>query len=410
MRNRFNGLLAIHLAVFLFGVSGLFGKFLDLTPSLIVFGRTLFASIALAIALVSLKLEIKFKRRKDLLGFLLMGIVLAIHWVTFFHSIQISTVAIGLLTFSTFPIFVTFLEPLFFQERVRAFDIAISIVVFIGLVLVIPEFDLANNLTLGVFWGTVSGFTFAILSVLNRKSVANYPALTISLYQDAVACVLLLPFVGQTVLSVTPYELGQLVLLGVIFTALAHTLFIGGMLVVKAQLASVIACLEPLYGILLALVLLAFGPKSKLFEKNQPYTNLLLYSGSRILLAKYAKDAWTDLLSASLLHRDSKSQLKSWFSTEFEEDCDKIMSLITTHAKMSLSNYTDILYTKIFAAIKKDWPNRQYSRGLKDRLEKLQQEDIETYNKEIDNLAIEEHSEAVIKLANRLDLEPNKIQ
>lgn len=260
MKHRFRGLLAIHLAVLLFGVSGLFGKFLDLSPSLIVFGRTFFASVALAIALAILKERIKFKRRKDLLGFLLMGGILAIHWVTFFHSIQISTVAIGLLTFSSFPIFVTFLEPFFFQERIRAFDVVISIVVFIGLVLVIPEFDLANNLTLGVFWGTVSGFTFALLSVLNRQFVANYPALTISLYQDAVACLILLPFVGQAALSITPFELGQLVLLGVIFTALAHTLFIRGMLVIKAQLASVIACLEPLYGILLALFLLQEVP------------------------------------------------------------------------------------------------------------------------------------------------------
>jgi len=91
---------------------------------------------------------------------------------------------------------------------------------------------------------------------MNRKFVSNYPALTISLYQDAVACLILLPFVGGRVLSVSSYELGQLVLLGAIFTALARTLFIRGMLVVKAQLASVIACSEPVYGILLALALL----------------------------------------------------------------------------------------------------------------------------------------------------------
>jgi drug/metabolite transporter (DMT)-like permease len=255
MRNRFNGLIEIHFAVLLFGVAGLFGKFLDLSPSLIVFGRTLFASIALVFLLSFLRIGIQISDRKDFLGFVLMGAVLAIHWVTFFHSIQVSTVAIGLLSFSSFPIFVTFLEPVFFDENLRISSIVASILVFLGLILIIPEFDFSNNVTVGVLWGTLSGATFALLSILNRKFVSSYPTLTVALYQNAIACLILLPFVGKSALSVTLSELGLLVLLGVVFTAIAHTLFISGLLVVKAQLASIIACLEPVYGILLAMAI-----------------------------------------------------------------------------------------------------------------------------------------------------------
>ncbi|MBW2178286.1 MAG: EamA family transporter [Deltaproteobacteria bacterium] len=256
-------LISIHLSVLLFGVAGLFGKLIHLSPSMIVFGRTLFASIALAIVLPMLKTEFRIKSKSDLLGFFCMGAILAVHWMAFFHSIQISTVAIGLLTYSSFPIFVTFLEPFFLGEKVRVFDILISVVVFWGLVLVIPEFDLSNNLTRGVFWGVFSGFTFAVLSILNRRYVADYSALAIALYQDVVACLILLPFVGHSVLSLTSSQWSYLVLLGVVFTALAHTLFIRGMLVVKAQLASVIACLEPVYGILIALAVLHEIPSSR---------------------------------------------------------------------------------------------------------------------------------------------------
>lgn len=256
MGNRFKGLPAIHIAVLLFGVAGLFGKFLDVSPSLIVFGRTLFAAIALLILLPVLKIRIRLHNIRDLVGFILMGVILAVHWVTFFHSIQISTVAIGLLTFSSFPIFVTFLEPIFFKERIRPVDIGISIMVFLGLALVVPEFDLSNNLTLGAFWGIVSGFTFAVLSILNRKFVADYSALTIAFYQDTIACLVLLPFAGTAIFHVNSSELWQLVLLGVVFTALAHTLFIRGMVAVRAQLAAIITCLEPVYGIVFALVLL----------------------------------------------------------------------------------------------------------------------------------------------------------
>ncbi len=263
MTNRFYDLLAIHVAVFLFGAAGLFGKSLDLPPTLIVFGRVLFASLALTLAVLLLRVEIRIRHGRDLAGFLLLGTILVVHWITFYHSIQISTVATGLLTFSTFPIFVTFLEPLFFHERVRTFDLLISAIVFLGLVLVIPEFNVSNNLTLGVFWGTLSGCTFAILSILNRKFVMSYPALTVAWYQNAFACLILLPIAGSTTLHISYSDLSQLALLGIVFTALAHTLFIRGMYEIKTQLASVVACLEPVYGILLALILLHEAPSGR---------------------------------------------------------------------------------------------------------------------------------------------------
>ena len=257
------GLLSIHTSVMLFGVAGLFGKLINLPPAMLVFGRTLFASIALLLVLMVLKTGMRIKSKKDLLGFVFMGAILAVHWVAFFHSVQISTVAIALLTYSSFPIFVTFLEPFIYNERLRARDVLIALVVFGGLVLVVPEFDLSNNLTLGVILGTFSGFTFAVLSILNRKYVADYSALVVTLYQDAVACLILLPFVGYTALSLTPGEWGSLILLGVVFTALAHALFIRGMMAVKAQLASIIASLEPVYGILIALVVLSEVPSAR---------------------------------------------------------------------------------------------------------------------------------------------------
>ena len=281
MTSRFSGLLSIHIAVLLFGVAGLFGKLLALPPALIVAGRTLFASLALVIALRMLRVEIQLKRRSDLVAFLFMGSILAIHWVTFFHSIQISTVAIGLLTFSSFPIFVTFLEPVFFNERLRGFDVLIAAIVVIGLVLVIPEFDLSNNLTLGAFWGVISGLTFALLAIMNRKFVADYPALQIALLQDAVACMVLLPFVTSDVLTVTAAQWLGLLVLGVVFTALAHSLFISGMRIARAQLASVIACLEPVYGIVLAMVLLREIPSQRVLLGGVLILGAIIYATLR---------------------------------------------------------------------------------------------------------------------------------
>lgn len=204
--------------------------------------------------------SIRLKRRKDYLWFSLFGLILAVHWLTFFHSIQISSVAIGLLTYSTFPVFTAFLEPYFFKEKFLLRDLLLAIITFAGVVLVIPSFELGNQMTQGALWGIASGATFAILAILNRKHVANYQGSLIALYQDIVASLLLLPFFFIIQPKLSSMDWGLLVLLGFLFTAFSHTIFINGLQTVKAKTASVIASLEPVYGILGAILLLSEVP------------------------------------------------------------------------------------------------------------------------------------------------------
>jgi len=255
-----HGMLEIHIAVLLFGLAGLFGKLLALPPLVIVFGRTFFASLMLCAILFFSKTQLRAKSRQDLMVLVLLGAILAIHWITFFHSIQISTVAVGLLTFSTFPVFVTFMEPYFFKEKLHLFDILMAGSVFLGLVLVIPSFNLQNNVTQGAFWGIISGFTFAVLSILNRKYVSSYAPIVIACYQNCIATILLFPFLIFQDLTLKPSDYVLLIILGVICTALAHVLFIKSLVQVKVQLASIIASLEPVYGIIFAFVLLGEVP------------------------------------------------------------------------------------------------------------------------------------------------------
>lgn len=246
--------------MFLFGFAGLFGKFIHIHPAAITFGRTFFAGIAFLLALTFTRVNFSIQSRRDMLTLLLSGLVLAVHWFTFFQSIQVSSVAIGLLTFSTFPLFVTFMEPYFFAEKLEGFDVIIAGIVVMGLVLVIPAFDLSNHVTQGVFWGILSGFTFALLSLLNRMHVSRYQPLTVAFYQHAFATAFNL---GPAILSgalPSTQDILLLLVLGVICTALAQVLFIGSLRHIKAQLASVITGLEPVYGIVFAFMLLNEAP------------------------------------------------------------------------------------------------------------------------------------------------------
>jgi len=260
MPQQTRSLLEIHLAVLLFGLAGLFARFVPLPSTIIVLGRVVFASIALITLLLLQRARLTLNAPRDYGLFVLLGIILAVHWTTFFQSIQVSTVAVGLLAFSTFPMFVTFLEPWLFKEPLRPKALILALIIFIGAALIVPSFDLGNNITQGVLWGLASAATFALLSVLNRKAVATYSNRLIALYQDAVAALVLLPFLFIQRPAFTTRDILLLILLGVVFTALAHSLYINGLKHVKAHTASLIASLEPIYGIIFALILFAEIP------------------------------------------------------------------------------------------------------------------------------------------------------
>lgn len=257
------GLINIHIAVLFFGLAGLFGKLVHQMPATIVFGRVFFAIVFLLPALRFRKQSLKLKRRADYGVMFLQGLILAVHWGTFFKSIQVSTVAVGLITFSTFPIFVTFLEPVFFKEKLRLVDVVLALTAFMGVLLVVPAFSLDNTTTQGALWGIFSGLTFALLSILNRKYAQTYSSLVVAFYQDSAAAVILLPFLFLPIPVLTLQDVLLLALLGVVFTGVAHSLFIKGLATVKVQTASIIACLEPVYGILAAVLLLGELPSAQ---------------------------------------------------------------------------------------------------------------------------------------------------
>jgi drug/metabolite transporter (DMT)-like permease len=250
------GLLDIHTAVLLFGLAGLFGKWLPLSPIFIVLGRVFFASLALALLLFITHQGFIITPRKIYLTLLLLGFILSVHWMSFFHSIQVSSVAIGLLSYSTFPVFTTFLEPLFFKERLVKINVFFSLLCLFGVFLIIPSFQFNDATFRGVLWGLFSGFTFAILTVFNRKLTQKLSPLSIAFYQDFFATLFLLPFLFVLSPSLSSRDFLLLIILGTLCTAVSHTLFIKGMRYIKAQTASIISALEPVYGIIFALLFL----------------------------------------------------------------------------------------------------------------------------------------------------------
>jgi len=259
---RRRGLASVHVAVLFFGLAGVLGKLTGLPAPLIVLGRVVFASLALAAVARARHVPLAPRRRRDLAVLAAQGGLLALHWTVFFQSINVSSVAVGLLSFSTFPLFTAAIEPALLRQRPSTAQLVAAIAILPGVYLLVPTFSLDNTVTVGVAWGLAAAATFALLSVSNRWLRRTYASVTISLYQDGTAALVLLP----TLLLLHPATLFQprtlalLLALGLLCTALAHTLFIDGLGSVSAQAASLIASLEPVWGIVFALALLGEIP------------------------------------------------------------------------------------------------------------------------------------------------------
>jgi drug/metabolite transporter (DMT)-like permease len=270
---RSRSLAEIHLAVLLFGFPGLFGKWLALAPVVIVFGRVLFACLALAAVMALKPVSFRVSPRRDAVLLAACGVVLAAHWTMFFKSVQVSSVAVGLLAYSSFPVFTAFLEPLLARERWEPESLAYAVLCVAGIGLIVPGIDLTNAVVRGVLWGLGAGLTFSVLSILDRRLASRHPSLAVAFWQDLLAGLVLVPAVARTGLPRDGRDWALIAVLGVICTAAAHTLFIEGMKGVGARTASILSSLEPVYGILLALV----------FLKETP--SLRTVSGGAIVLA-----------------------------------------------------------------------------------------------------------------------------
>ncbi|MDH5392974.1 MAG: DMT family transporter [Gammaproteobacteria bacterium] len=263
MKQHREGLLSVHSAVLIFGLTALFSKLISLSAIEITLLRSIFAIAAIAIYIKYLNESLLLASRRDYLVAIVLGFFLATHWVTYFHAMQVSSIAVGIIALYTYPVITVFLEPLFHGERPHIKDIISATVVLLGIYLLVPEFSINNQTTQGVLWGVLSAFLFAIRNIIHGRYFNAYPARQALFYQTLVVILLLLPFAGDVMVDVSQAQWLQLLILGVFFTALPHTLFAHSLLHLKAKTASLVGCMQVVYGSLFAALFLAELPDWK---------------------------------------------------------------------------------------------------------------------------------------------------
>jgi len=255
--------LSLQLAVMLFGGAGLFARFSSLSASQLVLGRTFFAACCLFFFLPN----VFFLIRKNYRLSLCLGALLAIHWWSFFMAIQKGSLALGVISFSAFPLFTVLLRPLVGQGPWLPSDMNRSICLLLGVfLLVFPSLKSGDLLyTQAWAWGLCSAFSFALLSWINKKALVNLGANALTFLQNfgAFICLALCQIwqLESWPIGCLPYL--YLLLLGLVFTAGAHFLYIWALGHLRTEKVSLMASLEPLYAMFWAMLLLGEYPSTK---------------------------------------------------------------------------------------------------------------------------------------------------
>lgn len=259
------GLLSVHIAVILLAGTGLFSQLIPLPALDITFYRCLVAVICLSFVLFITHQPIRLKQAQDYPIAIMLGILVSLHWVTYFYAMQWSSVAAGMIALYTYPVITVLIEPLIQNKRPKINDIICALIVLAGIILMLPHQSPLGDAGLGIILGVFSAILFAARNLLYKYKFTQYNGPQTMFYQVLVGCLLLLPMLlfnhsNADWALPSPASIGLLLLLGTFFTALPHALLVTSLRHLSAASVALISCLQPLYGMMLAALVLAQWP------------------------------------------------------------------------------------------------------------------------------------------------------
>ena len=269
--------LHLHVIVFIWGFTAILGKLISLEALDLVWYRMLFASVIMTFVVLFNKEKIKVPFNV-LIGFIVSGIIIAAHWLTFYQAIKVSNVSITLACLSTGAFFASILEPIFYKRKVIWYELLFGLIVVVGLGII---FNVETKYTTGIYLAVTSAFLSALFSVINGKYAKEYDPNIISLYELSSGVFFIsiyLFFAGSftpAFFALSVNDLIWLFLLSSICTAYAFSASVKVMKFLSPFTVMLTINLEPIYGIILALLIFKDG------EEMTP----LFYVGALIILA-----------------------------------------------------------------------------------------------------------------------------
>ncbi|MRH99020.1 EamA family transporter [Kriegella sp. EG-1] len=267
----------LHLLIFILGFTAILGKLISINALPLVWYRMLLATIFISVFIFFRKLNFKVNKSK-IPALLLAGIALSLHWVTFFEAIKIANISIALITMSTGAFLGSLIEPVWFKRKVIWYEVIFGLIIILGLYII---FKVETQYYEGILMGLLSSFLNVLFTMINGKLIKEQKPSIIGFYEMGIGTLFLTGYIffrgnfNSDFFSITLNDSFYLIILASVCTAYAFIALVKTMRFISPYTILLSLNLEPVYGILLAILI--FG--------ESEYMRTTFYIGAVIILA-----------------------------------------------------------------------------------------------------------------------------
>lgn len=256
--------------------SGVLGSNLYMYPPVGVWGRCFLSLFLLGAYCKYRGFSFKLQPGKSRMIVFASGVLMAGHWASYFFALVHTSVAISMLAIFTYPMITTLLEPLVFDVKLKIRSVAMCSLILFGIYFLLDDFSTENSDTQGFLWAVLSAVLYSIRNLMMKREIESYNGSVLMYYQCLISVIILIPFFFIAAPSVEEviHDLPFLFGLAFITTCLGHTIFLYTFSHFKISTASILSSLQPVFGIILAIIFLSEYPSSR-----------TIFGGAIILLA-----------------------------------------------------------------------------------------------------------------------------
>ena len=260
-------IVELGIAILVMSTSGVLGKQIDLPVVLIIWSRCLLGAIALFLIRLIFNNSCHISR-SDRTKMILPTLLMGVHWLAYFYALKLSNVAIGMLTLFTYPLMTSILEPVLLKDRLVKRHLPLTLITLVGIYFLVPNFDMSDDLTMGVLFGLLAALSYAIRNILIRKHIEVISGSLSMAYQLLGLSIVLGPLLFFYPLEQNQYFLentGELFILGFVTTAVGHTLFVRSFKYFSVTTVSIMSNLTPVLGIGWGMIFLSEMPNKDIY-------------------------------------------------------------------------------------------------------------------------------------------------
>lgn len=249
--------ILLHIIIFIWGFTALLGKWIEADAFVLVWYRVMIAFLSLFVFMIFLRRKLLIPSRKLTLKTLGVGVLVALHWLTFYISIKESTASLAIICLATATIHVSWLEPLITKRKFLLSELVLGIIIIGGILLITAETSGEQN-NKGIIYGLISALMAAGFSVANAQLVKEVNASRITLYEMFGAFVVmsfflfLHPDFQLENIAISSNDFWLLLFLGIICTSVAFLLTVEITKHLGAFTVTLSINMEPIYTLGLA--------------------------------------------------------------------------------------------------------------------------------------------------------------